>query len=573
MFTLMPAPQGLQPPPQDATPQVRPPASPPLIDARGLSISRGGNFLLKNVNWTVRPGQHWAVLGGNGAGKSTLLKAALGLLWPDQAGGGRIVWNFGEGEEESPLAVRAAAVLISPQTQAWYAHNAGELSGEELLLCGLYGTPRIYRAVEDADRAQARNLARAFNLGHLLDLGLEAMSQGQLRRMLIASACLARPRILALDEATDGLDADARNDLFALLGQLAAHGTAAPNMPRAADKNAAEAAGAAQTHPAPVTLLLAAHRAEDLPLLITHSLCLEAGQVRECGRVLGPINLMHLPAAAAERATKPTHAAEPPKTTAAKGVVEDKGTGVPGHPAAEISGADAPPKSAPNAASNAPPVLELRNVSVFLGRRPVLRNLNWRVNQGEHWAVVGPNGSGKTTLLRLIWGEIPVALGGELRWFGRGGPFNIPALRRRIGLVSDRVHQTIPPDLPAEDVVVSGFFGSIGLYEEPAPAMYQAVAEIMQRLDLEHLSGRLFGDLSFGEARRLLLARALAHKPQLLLLDEALSGLDAPSRADFLRGLSQAAREGNVQIIQVSHHPADFIAEINNILTLEPVGD
>ncbi len=556
LFYPMSVPQELQPTPQDVSPQVKPPSLPPLIAVHGLNINRGGTFLLKNVNWTVRPAQHWAVLGGNGAGKSTLLKAALGLLWPDQTGGGRIVWNLGGGEEESPLAVRAASVLISPQTQAWYAHNAGELSGEELLLCGLYGTPRIYRAVEDADRAQARSLARAFNLGPLLDLGLEAMSQGQLRRMLIASACLARPRILALDEASDGLDSNARKDLFALLEQLAAHGLAAPNMPGAADKNAAAAASAAQTHPAPVTLLMTAHRAEDLPLFITHSLRLEAGQIREQGRTNGPIAL------------------SPSQAVTTVGVASAARVSAAGASATKnLAPAAARANTAPasQATPNAPPVLELCNVSVFLGRRPVLRNLNWRVNQGEHWAIAGPNGSGKTTLLRLIWGEIPAALGGEIRWFGRGGPFNIPVLRRRLGLVSDRVHQAIPADLPAEDVVVSGFFGSIGLYEEPTPAMYQTTAEVMQRLDLEYLSGRLFGELSFGEARRLLLARALAHKPQLLLLDEALSGLDATARADFLRALSRAAREENLQIIQVSHHPADFIAEINNVLALEPV--
>ena len=95
----------------------------------------------------------------------------------------------------------------------------------------------------------------------------------------------------------------------------------------------------------------------------------------------------------------------------------------------------------------------------------------------------------------------------------------IASERNGRSLVSDRVQQAMPPDLPAEDVVVSGFFGSIGLYEEPTPAMYQAVTEVMQRLDLEHLSCRLLGDLSFGEARRLLQARALVHKPRLLLLD------------------------------------------------------
>ena len=506
---------------------------PALISAEHLTISRGRAVLLKNIDWVVRPGEHWAVLGGNGAGKSTLLQAALGLIWPDQIGGGRMVWHLDGRDEKSPLAVRGVSAIISPRTQAWYAHNAGDLSGEELLLCGLYGTPRIYRAVSEPDRDLARGLAAAFNLSPLLEISLEAMSQGQLRRMLIASACLAGPRILALDEAADGLDAAGREALFALLGKLAAGGFAV------------KGALAASTGPAqpggPITMLMAAHREEDLPPFISHALYLEAGRVGKQGPV-EPQELL------VSEKTNPT--LEPRRASAA--------------------GSDplsaAPAKSVSAAAR---PVLELCNISVFLGRRPVLRNLNWRVDPGEHWAVVGPNGSGKTTLLRLLWGEIPAALGGELRWFGRSGPFNIAALRRKMGLVSDRVHQTVPPDMPTEDVVLSGFFGSIGLYEEPAPEMYPAAADILQDLELEHLSGRLFGTLSFGEARRVLLARALVHKPALLLLDEALSGLDAKSRAAFLRDLSLAAQNRAAQIIQVSHHPDDFIAEIDRTLYLE----
>ncbi len=496
----------------------------PLIRVCRLTVSRGRSVPLNDIDWTVRPGEHWAVLGGNGAGKSTLLQAALGLVWPDQAGGGRIVWGLNGREEESPLPVRGISAIISPQTQAWYAHNAGDLSGEELLLCGLYGTPRIYRAAAEEDRSLARKLAGEFNLNALLDVGLEAMSQGQLRRMLIASACLARPRILALDEVADGLDARGREELFALLGGLAA----------GPGKDTPAGGGA-------MTMLMAAHREEDLPPFITHALCLEIGRVSR----QGPVS--HKDILLPENSRADIISAPAAKTPAARAFAPTE----PGSAAA--------------------PVLELRQVSVYLGRRPVLRDLNWRVERGEHWAVTGPNGSGKTTLLRLLWGEIPAALGGELRWFGRSGPFNVSALRRGLGLVSDRVHQAMPADMPVEDIVLSGFFGSIGLYEEPGPEMYPAAVDILRRMELEHLSGRLFGGLSFGEARRVLLARALAHKPALLLLDEALSGLDARSRAVFLQDLSLAARSRTIQIIQVSHHSHDFIAEIDKTLYLEPL--
>ena len=489
--------------------------APPLINVESLTITRGGGVLLKGINWTVRAGEHWAVLGGNGAGKSTLLEAALGRIWPDQESGGRIVWNLRGRSEASPLPVRAASAMISPKAQGWYLQNAGELSGEELLLCGLYGTPRIYRAATAADKEQVRGLAENLELGALLELPLEAMSQGQLRLMLIASALLPGPRILVLDEAADGLDAQGREALFALLKKLVekGHGQGAEG---------------------PVTLLMAAHREEDLPPFITHALWLEEGRARKQGPV----------SAAAELLAPEAFAS----------------------PSFSFQGSGAENPLLPGAA-----VLELDKVSVFLGRRQVLHNLSWRVEEGEHWAVHGPAGSGKSTLLRLIWGEIPAALGGEIRWFGKSGPFNVPALRRKIGFVSDRIHQAIPGDMLAEDVVLSGFFGSIGLYEEPLTHMYPAALEILGRTGLGRLAGRVFGSLSFGEARRLLLARALVHGPALLLLDEALSGLDASSRAAFMRDLSLAAQSSATRIIQVSHHPQDFIPEINRTLRLEPL--
>ncbi len=489
--------------------------------------------MLKNIDWTVRSGEHWAILGPNGAGKSTLLLAALGLIWPDQAGGGSIVWRPEGVEEKSPLAVRAASALISPQTQAWYVQNAGDLSGEDLLLCGLYGTPRLYRAATDEDRALVRTLAEDFKLSALLEMDLAAMSQGQLRRMLIASASLVKPRILALDEAADGLDEASRKDLFALLSALAGQGLSASGI-------------GGKSSVKPVTLLLAAHRAEDLPEFITHVLHLEDGQVRAQGPAVA--QQFFLPQDAGGRgglSFDQNHHAKGMSATRAFRAQRERPLGA--------------------------PVLELENISVFLGRRAVLRDLNWRVLQGEHWAIAGPNGSGKTTLLRLIWGEIPAALGGELRRFGRSGPFNILALRREMGLVSDGVHHAVPADMLAEDVVLSGFFGSIGLYEEPEPNAYSAVAETMERMELSRLAGRAFGSLSFGEARRLLLARALVHRPALLLLDEALSGLDATARVAFLRNLSLVAQTRATQIIQVSHHARDFIPEIDLTLHLEPV--
>ena len=215
--------------------------------------------------------------------------------------------------------------------------------------------------------------------------------------------------------------------------------------------------------------------------------------------------------------------------------------------------------------------IAIKDASVFIDRVPVLYDINWTINPGENWAVLGGNGAGKSTLLRLLAGDEIVAYGGEIvRELPRQGGVvdRLEVLRKGVRLVSDRQQATYTYDITGEELVFSGIDNSVGVYREPSEKELAQVTDILASLHLEFLAKRTIRSCSTGEFRRLLLARALAGEPDLLLLDEPFSGLDAPSRNEFFALLNQLARQG-VQMILVTHHKADIFPAITHMLQLE----
>lgn len=219
------------------------------------------------------------------------------------------------------------------------------------------------------------------------------------------------------------------------------------------------------------------------------------------------------------------------------------------------------------------PLIEIEHVFVtYPGtERHILNDFNLTLYEGEHAVIRGGNGAGKSTLLRLLAGDEIVAYGGEIvRELPRQGGVvdRLEVLRKGVRLVSDRQQATYTYDITGEELVFSGIDNSVGVYREPSEKELAQVTDILASLHLEFLAKRTIRSCSTGEFRRLLLARALAGEPDLLLLDEPFSGLDAPSRNEFFALLNQLARQG-VQMILVTHHKADIFPAITHMLQLE----
>ena len=200
----------------------------------------------------------------------------------------------------------------------------------------------------------------------------------------------------------------------------------------------------------------------------------------------------------------------------------------------------------------------------------VFRNISLDLRLGEHTAILGPNGAGKSALIKLLSREIyPVVKpGSRLRIFGRES-VNLWDLRRRIGMVSPDLQARIPGTVPVSDVVLSGFFGSVGIgrSQQPTDTQRLRVGKLINGLGLEPLAARPFHQLSDGQRRRVLLARALVHDPELLVLDEPTNALDLQARHQFLAILRGLAQSGTT-VLLVTHQIEVIIPEITRCVLL-----
>ena len=226
-----------------------------------------------------------------------------------------------------------------------------------------------------------------------------------------------------------------------------------------------------------------------------------------------------------------------------------------------------------------PLLLQLQQATVIKGaNQRILDAMSLSIREGEHTVILGPNGSGKSSLMRLIMRQdyplmhadkTPAMLVyGQARW-------DVFALRNLLGIVSVDLHQMftegfVQREIQGLDMVISGFFASAGLFphHEVTASMRQQAMEALEQMEATHLAHKSILALSAGEARRLLIARALVHQPRALLLDEPTTGLDLLARHRFLETLRTLARSGKT-ILLVTHHIEEIFPEMNRVILLK----
>lgn len=465
---------------------------------------------LQDISLELHKGQHTALLGPNGAGKSTLLRLLRGEQWPDDNNAANttaaspsapIVWYSPHSgrEEHSPLAGRAMSALVSAAQHENYVRQAWDLRGEDLLLTGFEDSPLLYTLPAPKQTQAVHELACKLHLEHLLARAVSTLSQGQMRLLLLARALVRRPALLLLDECLDGLDAPTRQTVLRVLTE------------------AAESS----------TIVLTSHRVHSLPPWISRRLYLQGGLLFD----------------------------NPPPPPAVAVAAKKSQPIAPATPLIF-------PRPATGDTLHQPPLVALRNASVYVDRAPVLHEIYWDIAQGEHWLLRGANGSGKSTLLRLLAGDEYPAAGGSIerhlpRSMGHGDNVSeLEYIRRGIHLVSDALQASYAYALSVEELVLSGFDGTIGIYREFSPEEYREARYWLRRVGMEPLATRSMRRLSTGQIRRVFLARALVGRPDLLLLDEPCSGLDATSRQDILDILDSLAAD-HIHTVMVSHHGED----------------
>jgi len=506
----------------------------PLAMLDDVTLRVGRKHLFAHTTWEIDTDQHWAIIGPNGSGKSTL---ANSLFRRVAVVGGRVRYFFpGEtGQVSGPRSYfnPGEIVRISPEDhqellpgqggyhQARWHSIEGEdsptvselLTGESIERFSRYqvGPTRVNERIYRARRQKAVAL---LGIDYLLGRRILHVSNGEARKVLIARALMQSPHLLILDDPFCGLDVSSREALKRAIEDLLAAGS-----PR---------------------LVLVAPRLDEIPRGITHVLCVAEGRVV----AQGPRNEMLRPAFTREVFAP-----------------EDKDP----HPPPEFPAAPGEPLPVDSI------LIDVSNTSVTYDGVSVLRDVDWTMRQGEHWAVLGPNGAGKTTLLSLILADNPQAYANEITLFGRkrGSGESIWEVKRRIGWVSPELQLYYRRAIACRHVVGSGFFDSVGLYRACSPEQTSAAARWMDALGIPHLADRPLGAVSAGEQRLVLLARALVKNPVLLVLDEPCQGLDPGNRARLIHLLEQLCRQTPVHLLYVTHHFEEMPDTITHVLELD----
>jgi iron complex transport system ATP-binding protein len=227
--------------------------------------------------------------------------------------------------------------------------------------------------------------------------------------------------------------------------------------------------------------------------------------------------------------------------------------------------------------SQRPPAVEVEDLHVVRGETPILRGVSCRVEAGTCTAILGPNGCGKTTLMRTLTGQVFIT-SGSVRVLGETiGETDVRALRKRIGIVNPSAGDShaansgavVDAELTAHEVVLTGFFGTIGLYDRPTAEQAEQADHRLAQVGLSPRRDLRFALLSTGEQRRCMIARALAHLPELLILDEPTAGMDLAGREQVLATVEMIlARPDAPAVLMITHHVEELSPRTRQVLLM-----
>ena len=473
------------------------------IRIENASVRLGRHWALRDASFEVRAGQRWLLAGPNGAGKTVLLKLLRGDLWPTPTGR-ELRQYLVDGEwQDQPLLARERIAYLGPERQDRYDRREFDLRVCEVVATGFTHDDIPLDEPTAPQRRAVRRTLRDVGLAGLASRRFLSLSHGQRRRVLLARALVSRPDLLLLDEVLNGLDEASRRAFLRALNAVR-------------DRRMA--------------WVLTTHRPADRPRAVTHAARIEAGRFA----MSAPDGTPARPAPGRKRRLKSTS-------------VESRRMARP---------------------SSSEPLLRLERVRVYREGRRVLGPLDWTVADGEHWHVAGPNGAGKSTLIALLYGDLSPAVGGRLLRCDHPPGTPVAEWKDRVGLVSPDLQSRFAAiQCTAEEIVVSGLRSSVGLDDPPTTRERSRARRWLARVGLEGLGGRRARELSYGQLRRALVARALVCRRRLLLLDEPFDGLDVQARSLMEKELEAAARDG-AQVVLATHHAEDVPPFVTRRLTL-----
>lgn len=481
------------------------------IELRALDLHRGGRQILRAVDWRLLPGQRWVVVGANGAGKTQLLKVLSGAVWPDpvarEARPPRRYRLRRRGSSRwftDTLEVQSEFAYLGPEKQDRYARYEWNFSVMQLIATGSDRVEIPQRPVTAVQAGQAIRLMRMLGIESLAARRFLELSSGERRLALVARALASRPQWLLLDETLTHLDTANQERLLHWLGS----------------------ADAARR-----SWVLATHRRDHIPPTATHALLLTNGRVLAKGAIRAPV--------------------------VRRALAEMLGSNL-------VTSAErrlAPQRRAGRL------LLAVRGGELWMEGQLIASAIDLQLRAGDAWVLTGANGSGKTTLLRALYGDFPFALGSRIIRFAVEPGEPLQKFRERCGFVAPQLQTDYPRQTSVLETVLSGWESSYGLDSPVSTAAQTAAQRAMRQWHISGLSSRPLAELSYGQVRRVLFARAWVRQPRVLLLDEPFAGLDLRQRR-FVAARIEDMRRRGAAVLLATHHDDEWPIMHTGTLTL-----
>ncbi|RCH53900.1 ABC transporter [Mucilaginibacter hurinus] len=484
-----------------------------------ITIRSINKVLFSDINFEVKRGQHWALIGESGSGKSALLQAIAGKL---NVSNGQIVHHyFNEYLKHSPglqdglFTYHKLLALVEPRhhfknlsntTDFYYQQRYNSFDSEDALTAGDYLDSIVH--LPGNDYWNKAKVVKLLYLDTLLPKQIIKLSNGETKRLRLASALLKNPMLLLLDNPLAGLDVQTRAEFDSILQEITASGitvimTAAPGEMPAAITNIAVLAGG--------STIQTFNREDFKPEDFSH------------------YNNVHVDLSAIQQLIDVPR--ESPYTY----------------------------------------IIKMQDVSTKYGSNNVLSHVNWEVKPGDRWALIGANGAGKSTLLSLINGDNPQAYANNIILFDkkRGTGESIWDIKAKIGFVSPELYQYFPADNSCLQVIESGYFDTLGLFRQSSPQRQEKALAWMKLLEIDKYAHMPLKNIPAAAQRLCLLARALIKNPPLLIFDEPCQGLDSHQQLHFKKVVDELCRLTDVTLIYVTHYQHEIPDSVDKVLRLE----
>lgn len=460
------------------------------------------------VNWQINRGEVWAITGANGSGKSMLAEVLSGRF---MARSGEIVYHF----------IGDIKQTKSDSNPIWPDQYIKTIQFQSVYSLADFRQMYYQQRFNSTEADSSPSVADLFDTASLNYLTKQALFAGLniqklLNRRLIHLSSGELRRLLIAKSLTEKPRMMIFDNPFIGLDTKARHEV---------DEMLT------QLGQLEIQLLFICPSVVDLPSSTTHQLHLENGTIQHLGTITGTKAQLH------KIKTAPIDWNNIPKE---------------------------PPTIDPE-------LVHMQKIDIVYGETLVQKDLNWTIHKGERWALLGPNGSGKSTLLSYIFADNPQAYAKDIALFGkkRGTGESIWDIKKRIGYTSSEMHLYYREPVNCLKVVESGFFDSIGLFRNCSPGQQTIAQYLMEQLGISHLAGRLFLQISSGEQRMVLFARALVKNPELLILDEPFHGLDDQNKAACQAAIESFSVQPDKSLIFVTHQKEEIPSCIDHTKELQ----